>query len=155
MCSLGTIPIVVKSCFPVGLGFSYQIQAYTNIGNPIGGSVQLNTAIANTVCVPFFAGPTFVGVQAVSLQTSAIVQTSNLVPVTAGSEVTFTIANDSLRILRCDEKCLNQVSCPVQCPVQCTKPCCSTPIPCPKPSCQCQPPKKKKKPCPVHGKKRQ
>lgn len=152
MCSIGTIPIRVRSCFPVGLGFSYQVQAYTNIGNTVGTPVALNTSIINNICVPFFAGPAFVGIQAVSLQSGQIVQTSNLVLVEAGREIVFTIQNDSLHILGPDESCDGKKCCPTEpcCCVECQPKPCEKPKPCPpKP---CEKPKPCPKPCPPEPK---
>ena len=113
MCEPGSIPIKVRSCFPIGLGFSYQVQTYSNLGIPINGPISINTSINNSICIPFFAGPIYVGIQAVNLQNGSVTQTSNLALVSAGSEIVFTIQNDSLRILVNGECCpeLNTFPC--------------------------------------------
>ena len=153
MCSPGTIPITVRSCFPIGLAFSYQVQIYSNIGIPIGAPLQINTTSlngTNELCIPFFVGQTFVGIQAVNLQTGSIAQTSNLVPISSGSQVVFTIQNDSLVILTSAQACQQGNVCVQPCP---PKPSCQ---PCPpKPSClQPCPPRHHRKPCKVHNKKK-
>lgn len=157
-CAVGTFPIIVELCNGNILGLNFQIQAYTNIGIPIGNPQSISSSGSTIVCIPgsAYSDRVFVGIQSLVPGVSNVLQTSNLVLVTSGQTVSLSVTSKGLKLVNtsCQIQIQTDCSCEQCKPISCCKkkvdkvvvddkcPCACSPCKCPKP-CLCPKPKPK------------